>query len=81
MKYKTLRKTEREYNSLLHQVLSVHPNSENGGYLGTQIVAVTGDFEPTQTLADARWLAAGNYYGYSLTMIDGVGDMITIIPE
>ena len=81
MKYKTLTKSAEEYHALLQKVIGCHPGSSNSGYLGLQIVAVTGDFEPTQCIAETRWLACENYYGYSLIMIDNVGDMITIIQE
>lgn len=83
MKYKTLNKPEIEYRYLLQMVLAAHPDSSNTNWNvgGGQIVAVTGDFEPTQVIADARWLAVLSYSGSSLIMIDSIGDMITIIPE
>jgi len=80
MKYKTLKKSSDEYDALVQKVVSSHP-PDLPGRLALQIIAVTGDFEPTQSIADARWLSVKNNYGYSLVMIDGVGDIITIIPE
>lgn len=74
MKLKTLHKSVGEYNKLLNMIFEAHND-------GLGIVAVTSDFEPTQVVGEARWLACGNYHEPHLIMIDGVGDMITIIPE
>lgn len=79
MKYKIKKMKDGEYTEILTQVLRAHPDSDNFGYLGGQIIAVTDDFEPTEEIQSARWLAFENGYGCSLIMIDNIGDMITCI--
>lgn len=49
---------------------------------GTQFYMSTGDFERTQSMAEARWiLSLGEDEDVTLLQVDGIGDAIVLIPE
>lgn len=80
MKYKTRKIPDAEYDALFDKIREAHSGIRGEVSTGTHIKAVDSDFQPTQAIADARYLACENMEGYSLIQIDGIGDMITLEP-
>jgi hypothetical protein len=39
------------------------------------------EFQPTQNMAEIRWVYAENNYGYQLFQVDGVGTAVLIVSE
>lgn len=78
MKTKTRTLPEAEYNALWDKVVrTVPPVASNGGPF-TSVFMATGDFEPTQNLADVRWIATDSQMDRHLFQVDSAGDAILL---
>lgn len=70
-----------EYDAIAERIYKgVEPIAYKGS-AGTAVFIVTGEFEPTQNLAEARWIMTDNPYDMHLLQVDGAGDAILLIPE
>lgn len=68
---------EEEYEALCEKVMACAPVIKRRGPF-TTLWMVTDDFEPTQNMAAARFIAWDNYMDRALLQVDGAGNAILI---
>ncbi len=70
-----------EYEALVNRIEKC-PNVVSGSaYLGINVWMTDGEFQPTQNMAEIRWIYVENYYGRELLQVDGAGTAVQLIPE
>lgn len=81
-----MRTKKRQMNAMAYDALckkimdEVQPVAHHG-IQGTSVFFATGDGEPTQNMADVRFILTDNPYDCHLFVVDGVGDAILIEKE
>ena len=80
MRTKTRRMPEAEYEALFDKLMEVKHVHSNGGPF-TSFYMITGDFEPTQNMAETRWMVTNNAWDRLLFQVDQVGDAILLEGE
>jgi hypothetical protein len=65
-----------EWNALHDMLRAVSPILQDGS--STTVWMITGDLEPTQNLAEARWIMTDSQMDARIFQVDGIGDAIFI---
>lgn len=70
---------EEEYEALVHRISRCERVVQGGAYLGLNVWMLNDEFEPTQNMAEVRWVYAENNYGYELFKVDNTGIAVQLI--
>ena len=81
MKPKTRTIPNEELEALIEKLFEVKPVYDIDDREGFGFRMVSGDFEPTQNMAEARWVMIDSLDYTLVFQVDGVNDAILLIPE
>ena len=81
MKTQTRKIPEQEYEALVNRIYECTRVAQGSAYLGLSVWMLDDEFEPTQNMAEIRWIYAENNYGYQLFQVNGIGTAVLIIRE
>ena len=81
MKTQTRKIPEKEYEALVNRIYGCTRVAQGSAYLGLSVWMLNDEFEPTQNMAEIRWIYAENNYGYQLFQVDGIGIAVQIISD
>jgi hypothetical protein len=79
MNPKTRSIPEEEYDALADRIYKSQPVTKEGSYLGLSVWMLDDDFQPTQCMAEIRWMYAENNYGIQMFQVDNAGDAILLV--
>lgn len=81
MKTQTRRISEREYEALVNRIEDCPRLVWGSAYLGLHVWMLDDEFQPTQRMAEVRWIYAENNYGYELFQVDNAGTAVLLTKE